>query len=118
MEEKKFICINCPLGCRLTVKLEDGEVTKVLGNSCNRGELYGRQEAIAPKRVLTCLMRASNRQKPFSVKTVGPIPKEMLFRCAQIIYDTRPEAPVFMGDVVIHNICGTGVDVLATQDLQ
>lgn len=117
MEEKKFICINCPLGCRLTVKLVNGEVTEVTGNTCKRGEIYARQEAVAPKRVLTCLMRAADRQKPFSVKTSAPVPKELLFRCAQMIYETRPEAPIAMGDVVIRNICGTGTDVVATQDI-
>ncbi len=118
MEKKEFICINCPMGCRLMVKMKGGEVEEVLGNSCKRGEVYGRQEAIEPKRVLTCLMRTSNRKKPFSVKTFGPIPKKMLFKCAQLIYDTRPEAPISMGDTIIPDICGTGVDVLATQDVR
>lgn len=118
MEEKGFICINCPLGCRLTVKTENGEVIGVWGNACKRGELYGKQEAVAPKRVLTCLMRASNRQKPLSVKTSTPIPKDLLFKCARTVYETRPAAPISMGDIVIRDICGTGVDVLATQDLK
>lgn len=117
MEEKRFICINCPLGCHLTVRTEGSQVIQVQGNSCKRGETYARQEAVAPKRVLTCLMRAGNRKIPFSVKTSRPVPKELLFRCADTIYRTRPEAPVAMGDVVIHNLCGTGADVLATQDL-
>lgn len=117
MEEKQFICINCPMGCHLTVTLEAGMVTAVSGNTCKRGETYGRQEAVAPQRVLTCLMRASNRSKPFSVKTSIPVPKELLFRCIDEIYRTRPEAPVSMGDVVIYDLCGTGANVLATQDL-
>ena len=117
MEEKQCICINCPMGCHLTVTLNNGEVTSVSGNTCKRGETYGRQEATAPQRVLTCLMRAANRQKPFSVKTSAPVPKELLFRCADQVYRTRPDAPIAMGDVVIHDLCGTGVDVLATQDL-
>ena len=117
MEEKQFICINCPLGCHLMVSLADGEVTAVSGNTCKRGEVYGRQEAVAPQRVLTCLMRTANRKKPFSVKTSAPVPKELLFRCADEIYRTRPQAPVAMGDIVIHDLCGTGVNVLATQDL-
>lgn len=117
MEEKEFICINCPMGCRLKVTLDGGEVVSVTGNTCKRGETYGRQEAVSPQRVLTCLMRASNRGKPFSVKTSKPVPKGMLFRCADEIYRTRPSAPVSMGDVVIRDLCGTGADVLATQDL-
>ncbi len=38
MEEKNLICINCPLGCPLTVTLENGEVKTVTGNTCPRGE--------------------------------------------------------------------------------
>ena len=40
METKSFICINCPLGCPLTVTVENGEVKSVTGNTCKRGELY------------------------------------------------------------------------------
>lgn len=117
MEEKQFICINCPVGCHLIVSLQDGAVTAVAGNACKRGETYARQEAVAPRRVLTCLMRASNRKNPFSVRTSSPVPKELLFRCADEIYRTRPEAPIAMGEVLIPNICGTGADLLATRDL-
>ena len=117
MEIKQFICINCPLGCHLSVEMKNGKAVSVSGNTCARGKTYGLQEAVAPQRVLTCLMRASNREKPFSIKTDRPIPKELLFQCANEIYQVRPEAPIYMGDVVIHNLCGTGADVLATQDL-
>lgn len=118
MENKRFICINCPVGCHLTVSLDEkNEVISVTGNTCRRGEIYGRQEAVHPKRVLTCLMRSSNRKKPFSVKTSAPIPKEQLFMCANAIYAAHPEAPISIGDIVIHDICGTGADVLATQNL-
>ena len=37
METKSFICINCPLGCPLTVTVENGEVKSVTGNTCKRG---------------------------------------------------------------------------------
>ena len=118
MEKKQFICINCPLGCHLSVTMEDGKAVSVSGNTCKRGETYGLQEAVAPQRVLTCLMRAGDREKPFSVKTSRPIPKELLFKCADEIYRTRPAAPIVMGDIVIHDLCGTGADVLATQELE
>ena len=116
MSEKEFICINCPMGCRLHVQLDGADIS-VAGNACKRGETYGKQEAVEPKRVLTCLMRASNRNAPFSVKTSTPVPKDALFRCANEIYATRPAAPLAMGEIVIRDLCGTGADVLVTQDL-
>ena len=60
------------MGCRLSVTIEDGKVEKVEGNSCVKGAEYAKQEAVSPVRVVTSLMRASNRKKPFSVKTAAP----------------------------------------------
>lgn len=117
MEDKQFICINCPMGCHLKVTVKDGQIISVTGNTCRRGEIYARQEAIAPRRVLTCLMRTANRQKPISVKTSQPVPKAMLFECVNEVYATRPKAPIKMGQVVIKNICGTGADILSTQNM-
>lgn len=114
---KEFICINCPLGCRLTVTVEGDKVTGIEGNVCNRGVAYAEQEALNPLRIVTALMRASNREKPFSVKTAGPIPKRLIFQCVNEIYDTTPPAPLACGDVVINDVCGTGVAVVATQDI-
>lgn len=115
--EKKFICINCPMGCRLTVTVDGGDVVAVAGNACRRGVDYARQESLNPVRTVTTLMRVANRRRPFSVKTAAPIPRRLMFACVSAIYDARPEAPINCGDVVIENICGTGVSVLATQDI-
>lgn len=48
--EHQITCINCPVGCRLQVVVEDGEVKSVTGNSCNRGITYAKQECVAPDR--------------------------------------------------------------------
>lgn len=114
---KNFICINCPLGCRLAVEIAGDKVVRVEGNICKRGVEYAEQEALNPLRIVTALMRAANRDKPFSVKTAGPIPKRLIFQCVNAIYDTTPQAPIECGDVVIDDICGTGVAVVATQDI-
>ena len=45
--KKEFVCISCPVGCRLTVWDDEGEV-KVTGNTCKRGQLYGVQEFTVP----------------------------------------------------------------------
>ena len=62
MQENNFICTACPMGCKLIVRMQDGEVVKVVGNRCRRGETYGRQEAIAPQRMVasTCLLYTSD----------------------------------------------------------
>ena len=74
LEEKQIICINCPMGCRMTVGVSDGKVVSVQGNTCKRGEEFACQEAVEPMRILTSLMRVEGRDKPFSVKP------QLLFR--------------------------------------
>ena len=113
---KSIVCIGCPLGCRLTAEIETGSVQRVSGQSCLRGEAYARQEAVRPMRVLTGNMKAAGCQRPFSVTTSKPIPKEMLLACAAELKRHHPQPPVFAGDRVIENILDTGCDVLATQD--
>lgn len=115
---KNFICINCPMGCRLTVHLSGEDVSKVEGHLCQRGKEYALQEVICPKRVLTSLMMPANRRKPLSVKTTSSIPKKQFFDCVRQILHTRPLAPLTCGEVVIHNICGTGADVVVTRDIK
>ncbi len=51
-ETLHFTCVQCPMGCPLTVTMENGEVTEVTGNTCPRGAKYGKQEAICPQRVM------------------------------------------------------------------
>lgn len=117
MMEKHLVCINCPIGCRLTVTMEGDTVSSVSGNTCPRGEEYARQEAVEPLRVLTSLMRVEGSEKPFSVKTSAPIPKRLLFDCVNEIFSRRACAPIHVGDVIIPNVCGTGCDIISTQEV-
>lgn len=118
--EKQMICINCPMGCRLTAKLEDGKVVSVEGNICKRGEEFAIQEAVEPMRILTSLMRVQGREKPLSVKTSAPVPKRLLFDCVKQIMNnplSKESLPIHIGDVVIADVCGTGVDIISTQEI-
>lgn len=118
MEEKSLICINCPLGCRLTATLEKGEVRAVTGNTCPRGEVYARRELSAPTRILTSTVRVTGGTLPVvSVKTADGIPKGRIFDCVEAIRDIELKAPVVMGQVVLADVCGTGVDIVATKNI-
>ena len=116
--KKELICINCPLGCHMTVDIENDIVSHVTGNNCKRGKEYAAQEAILPMRVLTGNMRAKGCIQPFSVKSDGPVPKAMLLKCASELKNHHPEAPIVRGQIVITDILGTGVNMIATQDFQ
>ena len=54
MEKRELICIGCPMGCPLTVQLEDGEILSITGQTCKRGEVYARNEVTNPTRIGHC----------------------------------------------------------------
>ena len=112
--KKEFVCISCPVGCRLTVWDDEGEV-KVEGNTCPRGDEYARKECTAPERTVTGTVRVVGGAAPVvSVRTSRPIPKEKVLELAQLMGKIRVQAPVRPGDVVAANVLDTGSDLLAT----
>ncbi len=116
MEKRDLICIGCPMGCPLTVTIENGEVTAVAGNTCPRGDVYARKEVTNPTRIVTSSVRVENGQlAAVSVKTAADIPKGKIFDIAKALKEVCVQAPVHIGDVVLADVCGTGVDVIATK---
>lgn len=117
-ETRELICINCPLGCGLTVTLKDGDVVKVEGNTCPKGEAYGKKEVTDPTRIVTSTVRVSGGVLPVvSVKTASDIPKEKIMDCANALKNVKIQVPVSIGDVVVEDVCGTGVSVIATKNI-
>ena len=115
---KEFICINCPLGCHLTVDDSDKENVKVTGNTCKRGETYGINEVLHPKRMVTSSVSVLNGERPVvSVKTKDAIPKELIFESLEVLKKTKLKAPVKIGDIVVKNVLNTGVDFVATANV-
>ena len=119
MENKKMICIGCPLGCQLTVELEKGEIKSITGNTCPKGEQYSRTELTHPTRTLTTTVRVSGGNAPVvSVKTKNEIPKEAIAQCMKELSQVILTAPVCLGETVIENIAGTKVQVIATKQVE
>ena len=113
----EITCINCPVGCRLDVTLENGQVISVTGNTCKRGETYARQECVDPQRMVTAVIPVAGSAVPLSVKTRTPIPKKRIADCMRALSEVRITAPVAAGSVVLADVCGTGVDVIATKSV-
>ena len=101
---KNLTCIECPIGCEITVTMEEGKVVSVKGNSCPRGKVYAEAEVVCPKRVVTSTVRADNGEM-IPVKTDRPVRKEAIFEVMQKINATTCKMPVFVGDVLVENIC-------------
>ncbi|NLG14993.1 MAG: DUF1667 domain-containing protein [Lentisphaerae bacterium] len=112
----ELTCIGCPKGCRLTAILDGGVVTDVNGQDCARGVTYARQECVDPRRMVTSLIPIPGHRRPLSVKTAEAIPKGSIAACLEAIHNARVQLPVRIGDVVLSNVAGTGIDVVATAD--
>ena len=113
----KMICINCPRGCELDVeKLDDGTVS-VTGNACPRGAEYALSEITNPTRMVTGLVRVAGMRKPRPVKTKTAIPKGKIDAVLFAMHQTTVQLPVKIGDVIIPDVAGTGVDVVATANM-
>ena len=118
MNTVNLICIGCPLGCPLTVEMEGNEVKSVAGNTCPRGDAYAKKELTNPTRIVTSTVRvAGGKLAMVSVKTQSDIPKDKIFDCVKALKDVEVPAPVKIGDVIVENIAGTGVNVIATKNV-
>ena len=113
----ELTCINCPMGCRITAEYDGREVTDIRGFTCARGKAYAQTEITDPTRMVTALMAVAGTTKPLSVKTRSPIRKPLIFDALAAIRKTIVKPPVRIGDVVIENVCGSGVDVIATENV-
>lgn len=117
MEVRELICIGCPLGCPLTVRIE-GEDVQVTGNTCNRGADYAKKEVLSPTRIVTSSVHVSGGEiEMVSVKTKEDIPKGKIFDCMEEIRKVNIPAPVSIGDVVIADCAGTGIPIIATKNV-
>ena len=118
MEEKTLTCINCPLGCQATVTFDGDSIVSVTGNTCKRGDIYARQELTNPVRIVTTSVpvEGSATSKMVSVKTAEPVPKVKIFDVMAALAKTEITAPVHIGDTVLADVAGTGVDIVATRN--
>lgn len=115
MEKRELICICCPLGCFLTVTMEENNI-KVSGNTCPKGKQYALEEVMNPRRILTTTLPVKGGEIPMvSVKTKESIPKSKLFDCMKALVNIDVEAPINIGDVIIYNLAETNVSLIATQ---
>lgn len=120
--KKEIVCISCPIGCRLTVDYDENNISKetikVSGNLCPKGEIYGKEEILAPKRVVTATALIESKiQKRIPLKTVAPINKNLIFDLLKEIYTFNLKPPIKIGDTIIKNFKNSGVDIVATTNL-
>ncbi|HAF48638.1 MAG TPA: molybdopterin oxidoreductase [Anaerolineaceae bacterium] len=118
VEKRKLICISCPVGCELDVTLDEGKIIDVGGNACKLGLDYAEQEIFDPRRMVATTVKVKNGYHPLvPVYTEKPVPKPKIFDVLMELRKVEIEAPVKINDVVIENVVGTGINVIASRDL-
>ena len=117
MPEKEFVCIVCPNSCKLTVTENENGLT-VTGAGCKRGIEHGENEYINPKRMLTTTVAVNGGIHPrLSVVSSEEIPKSKMTDCLEQLYKLNIQAPVKAGDIIVKDICRTGVDIIASRSM-
>ena len=124
IETLQFNCTTCPSECLLTVEVKRGadgavaEVYSVAGNNCPRGDKFAHQELTCPMRVLTTTVAVSGGDEALlPVRTVEAIPLELHAQAMVLIRGLVVEAPIRMGDVVLKDLLDTGIDLIASMDI-
>lgn len=111
---KDIICIMCPLGCKMSVQVAGEEVTAVEGNRCKKGAKHAEREVFFPGRILTTTIRTGFQDPPLlPVRSNKEIPKERLMDCVREISQHSVGDPVALGQAVVEDILGLGVDIVA-----
>jgi CxxC motif-containing protein len=117
MMEKKLICIVCPMGCRLTVTGSIDHLN-VDGGVCRKGTEYARDELTHPVRMVCTTVRITGGIHPvIPVKTDKPIPDRYKLDVVKAVNGITLASPVKMGDVVLADLFGTGVNIVAERDM-
>jgi CxxC motif-containing protein len=98
---------------------ENGGKFTVAGNECPRGEKHGIHEYQNPTRMLTTTVAIAGGTLPrLPVISAEEIPKIRIKRCLEVLYKMKLSAPVHCGDIIVKNICDTGVDVVASRSMK
>lgn len=116
--KKEIICTVCPRGCHIMVNGAGKNVITVEGYACKRGLTYAEAEYSNPVRILTTTVKVAGKDNELlPVRSGTPLPQDKLFDCMEVIKTTTVGLPVKRYDVIIKDICGTGVDIVATKDI-
>ena len=123
IEKLPLTCIICPMGCSMEVEVETNangqkKVVSVKDNGCKRGEQYAAKELQNPTRTLTTTIKVEGGVLPVvPVKTAGEVPKASLLQCMEVVRRASCRAPVKRGDILLYDLLGTGINVIACADV-
>ena len=115
-KQQEIVCIVCPNGCRIQCDTSGGMIA-CTGQKCKRGEAYAAAELTHPMRTLTTSVKTDFPDSPVvSVRTDGEIEKSKLGDVIRTLGEVRVHDRVKIGDVVVEDVCHTGVNIICTSD--
>jgi len=115
--EKNLVCIVCPIGCRLKITgTEDNP--EISGGKCDKGITYAHDEMTNPLRMVCSTVKIKGGlHNVIPVKTDKPIPDKYKLEVTKAINKIELKSPVKMGDIIIKDLFGTGVNIIAERDM-
>lgn len=117
-EQREFICVTCPVGCKIEAIVEGNNLIETRGQQCKRGIAFVREELTAPKRMLTTTVRVRGGRLPLvPVRSTEALPKTLLLQVVAALRDVVLEAPIAEHRVVIENVLDTRVDIITSRAL-
>ncbi len=111
-------CIKCPSGCQIFVRGSSLQPESLIieGQKCERGTVYARNEILNPRRLLTTVIRLTDRHQPLPVRTLEPIPKSKYFEALIAVHNLKLSGPVKAGDILLSNLLSMGIALVAAAD--
>ncbi len=113
----EIVCIACPIGCRMNVEAAGDQIT-ISGNRCPKGEIYGREENLSPRRVVTGVVWTGSEVYPFApVRTDAPLPRGLMRELMGALAGGKTSLPVRRGARFMEDFKGSGVNVVFSRSL-
>ncbi|NLA82494.1 MAG: DUF1667 domain-containing protein [Clostridiaceae bacterium] len=114
---RQMTCLVCPVSCLLEIR-QEGDQFLVQGNLCPKGRDFALREMTRPMRTLSSTVKTDSPHQPvLPVKLSGPLPKDRIMAVMDAIRQVRVQAPLDRGQVLISNVLGLGVDLVASTSL-
>jgi CxxC motif-containing protein len=101
------------MACEIQISDDDGNL-QITGNRCGRGYQFVQKHLDEEQRIVTgrCLLSGGQMSR-LPVSTNKKVPGSQVSDILEVIQNTRVQAPIKRGQVIIENILGTGADVIA-----
>ncbi len=119
--KRKMRCIVCPEGCSLLVEYDKntGRPIMIEGHKCKRGIKFAEDEIKNPLRTLTTTVRISSKKAArLAVRSSIPVGRDKMLQIIKHVRQIEIKAPVNMGDIIIHDVLGTGADIISCSSIK